>query len=114
MSPKRNYKRNTYFTDSKTYKSFKNREETKKWLPVQLTTFTVSYTYQQFDKTVQVEQRKLFVFLFRIFKQTLSTKMNDHCLCVEFFPPYFIHSLLLFVYSSFMHLSYPLAGVNVV
>ena len=44
MSLKGNYKRNTYFTDSKTYKSIKNREHAKKYLPVQLTTFTVSYT----------------------------------------------------------------------
>ena len=62
MSLKGNYKRNTYFTDSKTYKFIKNREETKKWLPVHLTTFTVLYTYQKFDKTVQVEQKKSIVF----------------------------------------------------
>ena len=45
MCPQKgNYKRYTNYNDSKTYKSIKNREETKNRFPVQLTTFTVSYT----------------------------------------------------------------------
>ena len=44
MSPKGNYKRNNHYTDSKTNKSIKNPEDIKKWLPVQLTALTVTYT----------------------------------------------------------------------
>ena len=43
MSQKNNNKRINHYTDSKTNKSIKNPEDTKKWLSVQLTTFTVSY-----------------------------------------------------------------------
>ena len=44
MSPNDNYKRNNQYTDCKTNKSIKSSEDTKKWFPVQLKTFTVSYT----------------------------------------------------------------------
>ena len=42
MSPKDNYKRNNHYSDNKTNKSIKIPEDTKKWLPVQITTLNVS------------------------------------------------------------------------
>ena len=63
MSPKGNYKRNTHYTDRKTIKSIKNREGTKKWLPVQFTTFTVSYTYiKSLEKLYKLNKENLSLF----------------------------------------------------
>ena len=67
MSPKDNYKRNNRYTDSNTNKSIKNPEDTETWLPVQLTTFTETYTILKVWQNFTSRRYKIIrLFVYRL------------------------------------------------
>ena len=82
MSPKDNYKRNNHYTDSKTNKSIKNPEDTKKWLPVQLTTFTVSYTLSKVWQNFTSRTNKIIrLFVYRLASVNIVFSRN-YAMCM--------------------------------
>ena len=82
VSSKGNYKRNTYYNNSKTYKSIKNREDTKKRLPANLTTFTVSYTLSKVWQNCTSWTKKIVRFFVQILSSVNFLFRRKYAMCV--------------------------------
>ena len=82
MSLNDNYKQNNHYTDCKTSKSIKSPEDTKKWLPVQLTTFTVSYTLSKVRQNFTSRTNKIICLFVYCFASANKVFSRNYAICM--------------------------------